>query len=290
VNRQLRRMRHISPALGILAATLLYAGVTSTAAAPTSSIEGVWSFNGGQVGVHRLSNGAYVGTVVSATKFAQCVHPVGQQIWSNMTEQPDGSFDGLHQWYLANCEENPTLGPTAWRVLQATSGARYLRVCFSDPGTSQPTIAPSGAPNGPSEYAAHHVTYGCDNSELIAPLPLAPGTPGAGRRGVSGSVESLTLPSKKLCLRGRRFAIRLKEPQYDPFKTVTITFKGHEVATSREGEYIVATIRLRRSKQRFTIRIDATTVLGHRLSTRRTYHRCHKRKRRRRHMRSHKKG
>ncbi len=288
-------MRHLPPALAALIATLLYGGVATTAAAPTSGIEGVWSFNGGQVGVHRLSNGTFVGTVVSETKFADCAHPVGQQMWTNMTEQLDGSFHGLHQWYLANCEENPTLGPTAWRVLQASSGARYLRVCFSSPGTSQPTIAASGAPNGPSEYGAYHVTYGCLDSALVAPLPVAPGTPGAGKGGVSGAVEGLTLPSTRMCLRRRRFQIRLKEPQYDPFKTVTITFKGHEVATSRKGEYIVATIRLRgHSKHGFTIRINAITVLGHHLSTRRTYHRCRRRRHRRhrqgRHKRGHKKG
>jgi hypothetical protein len=260
----------------IAIALAMYLGVGAASAGANSEIEGVWSFNGGQIGIHRLATGTFAGTVVAETKFAECPHPVGQEIWRGMTEQPDGSYSGLHQWYLSApaCETNPVLGPTAWRVLREPTGSRYLRVCFSHPGTSQPTIAADGAPKEASEYVQYHVTYGCFNSALTAPLPVAPGG-----SSTSSSVEHLTLPSAKpkQCLSGRLFKIRLQNPKYDPFKTVTITLKGRKIPTSRRGDYVVATINLRGlSKGTFTIKIRATTVLGHHLSASRTYHTCKK--------------
>lgn len=286
MNRPLYNTRRLLLPLALVATTLLYAGAATASAPVNAGIEGVWSFNGGQIGVQRLSNGAYVGTVVAETKFAECTHPVGQQIWTGMTEQQDGSYWGLHQWYLATCQENPERGPTAWRVLEESGGAHYMRVCFSHPGSTQPTIGANGTPKGESEYAAHGVTYGCYNSARIAPLPVAPGTPApsgtpgkedAAKGGTPGTVESLSLPSPNKCLKAKVFKIRLKDPQYDPFKTVTVTLKGHKLPTSRHGSYVIATINLTSLKAKaFTVKIRATTVLGHTLSTHRTYHRCAK--------------
>jgi hypothetical protein len=270
----------------VIAVTLLLA-VGPASAGAASNIEGIWSFNGGQIGVQGLANGTYSGTVVVATKFAECAHPVGQEIWTGMTAQPDGSYLGLHQWYFGDpvCQENPVRGPTAWRILKEANGSYYLRVCFSNPGTSQPTIAPGGAPNSPTEYAEYHVTYGCANSSLTAPLPVASG-PSSGKGGVAGAQERLRLPSAKQCLSTRSFKIHLADPQYDPLKKVTVTLRGHKIksrkiATSRRGNYIVATINLRgMPKGAFTINIHATTVLGHSLSASHTYHTCNKKNKR----------
>jgi len=248
-------------------ATVLALGVGTASAGANADIEGVWSFNGGRIAVQRLPNGTYAGTAVAETKFAECAHPVGQQIWTGMTQQPDGSYWGSHQWYSANCQENPVPGPTAWRVLEQRNRSRYMRVCFSHPGTSQPTIAANGAPRNASEYAAYHVTYGCYSSALIAPLPLSP-KPGKGGK------ERLKLPGAKKCLSGRHLKIRLRDPKYDPFKTVTITLNGHKIATFHRGKYVVATINLRRVPSKFTIKVHATTVLRHHLSARRTYQIC----------------
>ena len=253
---------HSRPLLIAIIVTLLLAlGAGSAGAA--SNIEGIWSFNGGQIGVQRLSNGTYEGTVVVATKFAECAHEVGEPIWTGITEQSDGSYWGLHQWFFPppTCAKNPSLGLTAWRVLQEANGSHYLRVCFSHPGTSQPTIAVDGSDGG--------TTYGCTNSALTAPLPGVPGS------GVAGFKESLRLPSAKKCLSARLFKIHLADPKYDPLKTVTVTLKGRKIATSRKGNFIVATINLRRlPKGAFTLKIRATTVLRHHLSSNRTYHTC----------------
>jgi hypothetical protein len=250
--------------LVIAAAMLLGVGVASAGA--TSPIEGVWSFGGGQIAVQPSAGGTFTGTVVAETKFAECIHPVGQAIWTGMTLQPDGSYFGFHQWYFAapSCVLDPTLGRTAWRVLEAADGSHYLRVCLSNPGTAQPTVAANGT--------CVDATYGGVSSALTAPLPVV-----SGKEGVTK--ESLSLPSAKKCLSVRLFQIHLLDPKNDPLKKVSITIKGYKkkIATARKGKYIVATINLKGlPKGAFTVKIKATTVLGHTLSASRTYHTCKK--------------
>ncbi len=291
------RSRRRSSALLLAIATALLLAVVGTASAGAASIEGIWSFNGGQIGVQRLSNGTYEGTVVVATKFAECTHEVGESIWTDISEQPDGSYWGLHQWFSGSCERNPERGPTAWRVMTEPNGSSYLRVCFSHPGTTQPMIAPDGAPKEESEYAAYHVTFGCYSSTLTAPLPVAPGetppgeTPpghtgsgtggsgtdgsGVAGSGTAGAKETLTLPSAKQCLSARLFKIHLADPKYDPLKTVSVTLSGRTITTVRKGKYVIATINLKGLPEgAFTIKIRATTVLKHHLTASRTYHTC----------------
>jgi hypothetical protein len=243
--------------LATAAAALLGVGVASASAA--SSIEGVWEFGGGQIDIKPAANDTFVGIVTEATKFAECVHPVGQPIWTNMTLQPGGFYSGDHRWYIERtCALNPTLGPTAWRVLEEPDGYKYLDVCFSEPGTTQPTIAANGSSAG--------VTYKCFDSAHVASLP-------------TGAAEAFkaSLPASKRCLSARLFKIHLAEPKYDPFKTVRVTLRGRRLATVRHGGYVVATIDLKGLPPgAFTVKIAATTVLGVHLSGSRTYHTCAK--------------
>jgi len=247
----------------IVAVSLLGVGVPTAAA--SASIEGVWSFGGGEIAIQPGPGATFIGTVVAEANFAECVHPDGQQIWTDMTLQPDGSYWGLHQWYFehSGCIENPERGPTAWRVFEEADGSRYLRVCLSSPGTSQPTIA--------ADDSAADVTYGCYNSALTAPLPIS---------GASGLIERL-YPSAKKCLSRRRFAIHLAEPRDDPFKKLRISLRGRRIRTVRRGDYEVAIVNLKGLPLgAFTIRVSATTVLGVRLTGSRTYHTCAKKPKR----------
>jgi hypothetical protein len=244
----------------LLASLALSALAGAGAAQAGSPIEGVWSFNGGRIAIQPLGAGTFVGTVVAQTAFAQCPHPVGEQMWTHLRAQPDGSYWGLHQWYFeGTCVANPQLGLTAWRVIGATGGSRFLRVCFSSPGSAQPTIAADGS--------SAHVTYGCVDSALIAPLP--------GSAGALAFSRAVKLPSAKRCLSRRAFKIHLRDPADDPLKRVTITFGRQRLAIERLRNRIAAAVNLRGlPKGSFTVKIRAVTVLGHVLSGSRTYHTC----------------
>jgi hypothetical protein len=130
--------------VGVSLASLAVATASAQASNP---IEGLWSFNGGTVSVEPAADGSFHGVVVKATSFSECSHPVGEEIWSQVRQRPDGSFWGLHQWYFAQsgCEPNPERGLTAFRLLPAAHGTSILKVCFSQPGEdSQPRIKASG--------------------------------------------------------------------------------------------------------------------------------------------------
>jgi hypothetical protein len=108
----------------------------------------------------------------------------------------------------------------------------------------------------------------------------------AGSPGTAGTLESLALPSAKGCLRVSRLSIRLRDPKYDPLKTVTVTVNGRRVASTRKGSLVVAIVKLKGlPKGALTIRVRATTVLGHHLSASHTYRRC-----RTKHKKRHRKG
>jgi hypothetical protein len=287
MNTPTRPRRRSSLPLAITATILLLTTGVATAAA-TTQIEGIWSFNGGQIAIQPEGNGKFEGIVVSPTTFAACVHEDGQKIWKEITPLADGSYQGFHEWFEPNpneeCIPDPTLGPTAWRVIEESDGARYLRVCLSRPGTTQPTLPPGSAGVG--------ATYECKSSASIAPLSKAPGETsgggsgstgnpgtgtGTGKSGTSAYIETLSLPSANKCLSARLFRIHLQDPKYDPFKTVVVTIKGKKLKTTRKGAFIVVTINLKGFPHgRFTVKILATTVLGHHLSGSRTYRTCAK--------------
>jgi hypothetical protein len=254
------RPRRRTSLLLAIAATVLLLTVGASAATATSTIEGVWSFNGGQIAVQPASNGKLVGIVVSPITFATCVHPVGQEVWTGITPQPDGSYQGFHQWYFEtqSCSLNPTLGPTAWRVQEEPDGSRLLRVCLSEPGGPQPTIPAGGTGTGEN--------YGCQKSALTAPLASS---------GVGTFKQVVKLPSAGKCLSGRKFQIHVRDTKYDPFKSVIVTLKGHRLRVAHRGSTYTATVNLKGlTHGAFTIKIKATTVRGHHVSGSRTYHTC----------------
>jgi hypothetical protein len=255
------------PVLVALICLALGSCAQTAAGASPSSIEQVWSFNGGEVAIHPGPGGTLVGTVIQPTQFAQCSHPVGEEMWSDMRLQPDGSYWGLHQWFFetAACVPNKDLGPTAWRVMEAAGGAHYLLVCLSPPGGPQPTIAANGA--------EANVNYGCRESARIAPVPVQ--APPESRAGQASFAQAVTLPSNRKCYSRRTFQIHLKDPKYDPLKEVLVTIGRRKVRVTRHGKLFVATINLKGlPRGTFTVKIRATTVLGHHLTGSRTYHTC----------------
>ena len=251
--------------LVVAAAVAMVLAVGPSSASASAPIEGIWTFNGGKVGIQQQPDGTFAGTVVAPTKFEECTHEVGERMWTGVTLQPDGSYWGLHQWFYATgeCIPNPSLGPTAWRVLPGKNGAHFLRACFSEPGSNmQPTIAPSGE--------SAHVTFECFDSALISALPE-----------VSSAQFNryVTLPGNKSCVARKRFRIHMRDPKNDPLKKIVVTLdsgKVHRIAkVKRHSGTAVATLSLKGlSRSSFTVTIRLTTVLGDHLSRKRTYGIC----------------
>jgi hypothetical protein len=236
-----------------LAASCASAG----AAAP---IEGVWSFNGGEVAIQAAEDGTFTGTVVAPTKFTQCYHPVGEKVWSSMQAQPDGSYWGNHQWYFATeqCVPNPTPGLTAWRVLTAPDGTRLLRVCFSEPeSSSQPTIDSSGVGGGS--------TFGCQDSARISALP--------------GKAD-VDFPHSGGCRAARKLRVRLREAKGDPFKSISVVLRSGLIKRKaklrkRRHGVVIATLSLvNLPSDSFTVRVRGKTVLGKTIRRSRRYSIC----------------
>jgi hypothetical protein len=249
----------------IVLLTLLALAVLPSGAAAASPIEGIWSFNGGQVAVQAQDDGTFTGTVVAPTKFSECFHPAGEVMWTEIRSQPDGSYFGLHKWYFANsdCVPNPTGGLTAWRVLAAADGSKFLRVCFSAPDSpSQPTIAPDGKSQG--------ATFGCSDSTRISALPDV-------KQSEAG--KYLLLPGNASCIGRKKMRIRIKDPVGDPFKRISVKLRSGKVKRraklTNRPHGAVAILNLRGlPRPTFVVTVRATTLLGAGLTSKRKYRLC----------------
>ncbi|HET9152612.1 MAG TPA: hypothetical protein VFN85_00685 [Solirubrobacterales bacterium] len=250
--------------LSLVVASLLLLGIVSSAEAE-SPIEGIWSFNGGKVAVEANADGSFRGVIVAPTKFSQCFHPVGEEVWSEIKPQADGSYWGLHQWYFetSECVPNPERGLTAFRVVTGGDGSKSLEVCFSEPGSkSQPKIPPSGSPSG--------ATYGCSNSARISPLPTVVPT---------DAPNYILLPGNGLCLTRPKLKVRLRDPSGDPIVLAKVRLRSGKVRRraklTQKTNGIVATLNLRGlTKPKFTVSVKVTTALGHHLQRQRAYRLC----------------
>jgi hypothetical protein len=266
-----RRSLILVPA--VLLAALALGG--SATAAESNTIEGVWSFNGGSVAIQQLPDGTFQGTVVTETTFDECPHHAEQVIWTNVKQQPDGSFWGYHAWFVreggGECKLDPNLGPTAWRVLTDSAGAHSLEVCFSHPGTSQPKIAPDGT--------ASEDTFGCVKSALIAPLSTVSGSgSGSGSSGGISFSNTVTLPGSKQCTRQKSLTIKLRDPKYDPLVEVLVKINGRKVADVKGVKRLKQGVTLTKLPTAATYKVNvlATTILKQHLSGSQTYHSCAK--------------
>jgi hypothetical protein len=268
---RLLMMRTITPKLARTLAPavitlVVFAGLEAPARAD-DSIQGVWSFNGGSVAIQPRPDGSFIGTVVAPTTFARCSHPIGERMWSDMRLQPDGSYWGEHQWFLEpTCSPNLLLGPTAWRVIEAPDGERFLRACFSYPADTQPTIAPDAT-------SANVTSPPCVDSAKIAPLPRE--APSASPAAARQFARAVSFPSTHKCLSKRTIQVHLYDPKNDPIREVLVLFRGHRIAVRRRASTLLATIELGGLPAgEFTVKIRVRTVLGHHLRGSRTYRTC----------------
>jgi hypothetical protein len=268
----IRRSLKLSPAVFLAA---LVCGASATAA-ESNTIEGVWSFKGGSIAISPLPDGSFQGVVDTETTFAECPHPAGQVAWTDMKQQPDGSFWGYDAWFVregpgGECKQDPHLGPTAWRVLSEPSGAHSLKVCFSHPETSQPKIAPDGT--------ASDDTFGCVESALISPLPTVSGSgSGSGSSGQVSFSNTVTLPPSGQCTLQKSLTIKLHDPKYDALVEVLVKLNGKKVADVKGVKRIKKGVKLTSlpTSGTYKVSVVATTILKQRLSGSSTYTSCTK--------------
>jgi hypothetical protein len=275
MNRLLRATLRRSWPIVIALAMLLGIGAASAGAA--SEIEqNAWTFEHGEVAFQPAANGELVGIVIQPTQFAVCTHEQGEEMWTDVALQSDGSYWGLHQWFAnGSCAHDPTRGLTAWRVMHKPDGSKYLLVCFSEPGsTSQPAIAPDGTPSG--------TTLPCVESKPTAPPPVVSnggGRSGAGQNGaeVISFSKTFSLPKTTVCVRLRSLKIKLRDPRRDPLKEVVVKIKRRTVAVVRGVQRLKRGIVLQNLPGgSFTLKIVATTILHQHITGSRTYHSCGK--------------
>lgn len=264
--------------LSLLAALAAVCGLSifATSADAVGSIERVWSFQEGAVDVEAEPDGDFNGIVSVATKFAKCVHPVGQQMWIEMHLQPDGSYWGFHRWYYETeaCAPNPTLGRTAWRVIENKRKEEVLKVCFSYPESkSQPSSQPTIAPDGTAASA----TYGCMESKPIAPLPTGATdtTPGTTTTTADQAITLPPAPPAGGCVALNSLTIKLHNPKYDPLKQVVVWLNGKKVVNLNGVKKLKRAIHLKHLPSgKFTVKVLAVTILKHRLTGSRSYTGC----------------
>jgi hypothetical protein len=273
MNIRLLARRALKSSPVALLAVLAFSG--SVAAATPSSIEGVWEFSGGAVAIQPAANGTLEGVVVSSTTtFGTCPHPEGEDIWTEMQLQPDGSYSGLHQWYKgegASCVKDPTLGHTAWRVLTSSSGERSLKVCFNTPTSGTlPTIAADGKET--------NVTYGCEVSKPLAPPQTVEGEgTGKGGPGAITFSKTVVLPPATGCVAQSSLKIALKDPKYDPLTEVVVKIGSKKVADIKGVKTIKKGITLKKLPTgTYKISVVATTILKQKLTGSQTYKACTK--------------
>jgi hypothetical protein len=245
-----------------LIAAFAFSGLFASAAAAEQPIEGIWSFGGGAVAVKQSDDGLLQGTVVQQTTFAVCPHPVGQVMWTEMKERPNGSYWGKHQWYRGpDCELDPRPGLAAWRVVQTAKGTKALIVCLSEPGErKQPKIAP--------DNSVTDATYGCIESDPLASIP------GAGGKVAFDDLVELPPPPRSGSCR-RSLTILPRKLKYDPLARLIVRFDGVKVADIKGSK------RLRKKlvfndlpEGRFKVQVIAITVLEERRSRSRVYRGC----------------
>lgn len=142
-----RRLLALTVALAAtLALGLVNAGATASAPARTAALEssdpisGFWNVSGGVVQVTGVST-SFTGTIVKATRFSDCVHPVGEVIWR--ITKTGTRYTGTHQWFATVAPEcklggASDRGVADWTIVDSGSSLR-LHFCTTSPLRSYDT-------------------------------------------------------------------------------------------------------------------------------------------------------
>jgi hypothetical protein len=104
----------------------------------TDPIVGFWNYGGGVV---QVTGGptSFAGTVVKATTFSTCAHPVGEVMWK-ITKAGAAAYTGTHSWFASgNCKPGSAgYGRSTWSIVESGESL-VLHFCTTSPTDSSDT-------------------------------------------------------------------------------------------------------------------------------------------------------
>ena len=175
-----RRARAAAAVAGALLTTALL-GSAQARPVDTDPIVGFWNYGGGVVQVTG-SGSSFSGTIVKATRFSDCDHPVGEVIW-RIAKSGDG-YTGTHAWFASgapSCRLGGAAdrGPSTWSIDDSGSSLR-LHWCTTNPRSSSDTRCSDltrAKPVQPSQYRFTFSGYGNPQRPFpgyVGPFQLGP--------------------------------------------------------------------------------------------------------------------
>jgi hypothetical protein len=251
--RGIKRMCAV--AIAVCAATMAVAGPAS--AQSTSAFAGVWSFNGGKVGVVKNADKSFTGVVIRATKSGTCVHTVGEKMWTDVRLSNNLSWWGKHVWFLKNpCHLAPSPGNTAWKIFKTPGGKTFLRGCYAN--WALPTIQP--------QFVFQNGGWDC-----------SPGQDGAVIdsnyiRPKKSTFKSIARFPKAKCL-GKKLKLRFVNPPTDALSTVKVSAGGLTKVLDYRNK-LALTLTVSPGSGKVKIKVLARTLLGHTVKGGKTYKTC----------------
>ena len=236
--------------LAAAGAAALTLGVLAGPARAADLIEGSWLFENGQILVESTGPGTFKGTVVKATRFTACTHPVGQPIWQ--MSGSGASYSGTHAWYQSDCTVAPG-GLSTWTITSTNPDFFAMRFCTVTPGGGPPTFNPDGTPTG--------LTRCTDLQRVLPPQP------------VPTFADSATLPGRS-CRHASRLTVQWHPPKADPLVRATVNVSGRRVLVLGPN-HLLRSIEIRGlPRGRFTMKLALTTASGRVVRGSRFYKTC----------------
>jgi hypothetical protein len=226
---------------GVLLPVLVVSlAATASSAHAAASIEGRWSYNGGQVVVASTGFEEYQGTVVRRIKSTPCSHKTGEVIWAiNDSGEADLYRGGQTFRTPPGCAIAPLRGFARWTV-----SANSAELCF---------VAPDDDGSPPT----------CETITRLAPA-----------RSPATLANTAILPSNRRCRSRRTLRIQLRQPRGDAIVAAQVSVNRKLVATVPRRR-ISLPINLRGlPKGRYTVQIALQTATKQTIRGSRRYRSC----------------
>lgn len=221
---------------------VLVASLTATApsAYAAASIEGIWSYGGGEVVVTSTGLDEYQGTVVRKIRSTPCSHKTGEVLWViNDTGEADLYRGGQTFRMPAGCAIAPNRGFARWTV-----SAGSAELCFV----------------GPDDEESRPIC------ETITRL--------AGSRAPATFASAVILPSNTRCRSRRTLRIRIRQPRADAIVAARVSV-NHSRSAAVGRSKVGLPIDLRRlPKGRYTVQITLRTATKKTIRGSRGYRTC----------------